>query len=102
MFDVGRIDPDSHRVRDLIADFARASLRALRAMWRGRLLREPHRVAVPVVLVVLAGCTGASALAPDGLPSWNDGPTRQAIVQFVAAVTREGSPDFVAPAERVA
>ena len=36
------------------------------------------------------------------LPSWNDGPTKQAILDFVAAVTREGSPDFVPPAERIA
>jgi haloacid dehalogenase-like hydrolase len=36
------------------------------------------------------------------LPSWNDGATRQAILNFVATVTREGSPDFVPPAERIA
>jgi hypothetical protein len=36
------------------------------------------------------------------LPSWNDGATKQAILDFVAAVTREGSPDFVPPAERIA
>ena len=38
----------------------------------------------------------------DTLPSWNDGATKQAILNFVAAVTREGSPDFVPPAERIA
>lgn len=36
------------------------------------------------------------------LPSWNDGPTRQAIIDFVVRVTTEGSPDFVAPEERIA
>ena len=36
------------------------------------------------------------------MPSWNDGATKQAILEFVAAVTREGSPDFVPPAERIA
>jgi hypothetical protein len=36
------------------------------------------------------------------LPSWNDGATKQSILDFVAAVTREGSPDFIAPAERIA
>ncbi len=36
------------------------------------------------------------------LPSWNDGSTRTAIVDFVARVTKEGGPDFVAPAERIA
>ena len=43
--------------------------------------------------------TGAAGAA---LPSWNDGATKQAILNFVAAVTREGSPDFVPPAERIA
>jgi hypothetical protein len=38
----------------------------------------------------------------DGLPSWNDTPTRRAIVDFVRRVTEEGSPDYVPPVERVA
>jgi phosphoserine phosphatase len=38
----------------------------------------------------------------DALPSWNDGPAKQAIVAFVAKVTKQGSPDFVPPAERIA
>ena len=42
------------------------------------------------------------AAAPDPLPSWNDGPTKQSILDFVAAVTKEGGPDYVAPAERIA
>ena len=36
------------------------------------------------------------------LRSWNDGPAKRAIVEFVGRVTREGGPDFVAPAERIA
>jgi haloacid dehalogenase-like hydrolase len=36
------------------------------------------------------------------LPSWNDGAMKQAILNFVAAVTQEGSPNFVPPAERIA
>jgi phosphoglycolate phosphatase-like HAD superfamily hydrolase len=36
------------------------------------------------------------------LPSWNDGPAKKAVVDFVAKVTRDGSPDFVAIADRVA
>jgi hypothetical protein len=38
----------------------------------------------------------------DPLPSWNDGPSKQAITGFVARVTQQGGPDFVAPAERIA
>ena len=36
------------------------------------------------------------------LPSWTDGPTKSAIVDFVGRVTAEGGPDFVAPEARVA
>ncbi len=46
-----------------------------------------------------------SAPAPaeqDPLPSWNAGANRDAIVSFVAAVTRDGSPDYIAPGERIA
>jgi len=38
----------------------------------------------------------------DPLPSWNDGATKKSITDFVAKVTKEGSPDFVKPAERIA
>jgi len=38
----------------------------------------------------------------DPLPSWHDGPTRKAILDFVAAVTREGAATFVPVADRVA
>jgi hypothetical protein len=36
------------------------------------------------------------------LVSWNDTPTRHAIVQFVQTVTQEGNPGFVPPEERIA
>ena len=54
--------------------------------------------------VVLGGLGGLSAVAQDAdpLPSWNDGPTKQSIVDFVTQVTTEGSPDYVAPQERIA
>lgn len=38
----------------------------------------------------------------DPLPSWNDGPTKASIVDFVTAVTTSGGPDYVAPEERIA
>jgi len=44
----------------------------------------------------------SSALAADPLPSWNDTAPKQAIIAFVEKVTKEGSPDFVPPAERIA
>jgi FMN phosphatase YigB (HAD superfamily) len=36
------------------------------------------------------------------LASWNDTPTRQAIVEFVQSVTEEGASSYVTPVERVA
>jgi hypothetical protein len=38
----------------------------------------------------------------DPLPSWNDGPTKQSIVDFVARVTTQGGKDFVPVPERIA
>jgi phosphoserine phosphatase len=38
----------------------------------------------------------------DPLSSWNDGPTKQAVVAFVQQVTDRSSPQFVPPAERIA
>ncbi len=56
-------------------------------------------------LFVLFGMLAApiSALAQvDPLPSWNDGPTKQAITTFVERVTAEGQEDFVPVEERIA
>jgi phosphoserine phosphatase len=36
------------------------------------------------------------------LAAWNDGAAKSQILDFVARVTREGGPDFVPPAERIA
>jgi len=38
----------------------------------------------------------------DPLASWNDGNAKQAIVDFVAAVTDKGGSDYVPPAKRIA
>jgi phosphoglycolate phosphatase-like HAD superfamily hydrolase len=57
---------------------------------------------VPLCLLVLAVCHAAVASAADALPSWNDGPAKAAIVDFVARVTTDGGPDFVPAAERIA
>ncbi len=46
--------------------------------------------------------TVAVARADDALPSWNEGAAKAAIVNFVTRVTREGDPDFVPPAQRIA
>ena len=58
-------------------------------------------VCAVALLTIGAGYATAQS-ARDPLPSWNDGPAKQAIVAFVAKVTKKGSPDFVPPAERIA
>jgi phosphoglycolate phosphatase-like HAD superfamily hydrolase len=55
---------------------------------------------IPLLLVALWIVSAAQAADP--LPSWNDGKTKQSIIDFVAKVTKEGGPDFVPPAERIA
>ena len=42
------------------------------------------------------------AFAADPLPSWNDTASKQAIIEFVEKVTKQGSPTFVPTAERIA
>jgi phosphoglycolate phosphatase-like HAD superfamily hydrolase len=46
----------------------------------------------------------AAALAQgaDPLPSWREGPRKRALLDFVTAVTREGSADYVHPSARIA
>ena len=39
---------------------------------------------------------------PEALPSWNDGATKQSILDFVTRVTKEGGRDYVPSAERIA
>jgi phosphoglycolate phosphatase-like HAD superfamily hydrolase len=63
---------------------------------------------IPLLLAVAAGLAPSTAARPqppviaDPLPSWNETPTKKAITGFVVRVTKEGSPDFVPPAERIA
>lgn len=54
-----------------------------------------------LALWLLAGPPSAvHGQTPDPLPSWHAGPAKQALLDFVARVTREGGPDFVPLAER--
>lgn len=62
-----------------------------------------------VLKALLASAAGAIVLSKSGalaqgdpLPSWKDGKAKQSILDFVATVTREGSPGFVPVSQRVA
>src|SRR4029453_12192751 len=55
---------------------------------------------VTVLLSSLAALPAAAQTDP--LPSWNDGPAKQAILKFVADVTTEGISGLLPVAERIA
>jgi phosphoserine phosphatase len=69
-------------------------------------MKIKHRIANAfgaVLLVALAsGIAVSTAKAQDPLTSWNDGPAKKAILEFVTAVTEEGGIDYVAPEDRIA
>jgi hypothetical protein len=66
-------------------------------------MRLNVRLLLASLLLVAAFAWGTPALAQDDpLPSWNDGPVKQAIVNFVQATTDQSSTKFVPPAERIA
>ena len=66
------------------------------------------------IILTLAGCTNNSTpaaptagqstatAASDPLPSWNDGPAKQAILDFVKTTTDKSNAKFVAPEDRIA
>lgn len=64
--------------------------------------RDGVRRAPGRVVAALAAALVAAATAAQPLPSWNDGPAKRAIVQFVTDATTPGHPAFVPAAERIA
>jgi hypothetical protein len=63
-------------------------------------LHRPHAIFILALCTIMFSLT--SAYAADPLPSWNDGPAKQAIMAFVNTATKDGSPDFVPMDERIA
>jgi len=55
-----------------------------------------------IALAAILFVSTASAQEPDPLPSWNDGASKQAIVDFVTKVTEPESADYVPIKDRVA
>ena len=54
------------------------------------------------VLLTLGILSTVAVGDQDPLPSWNEGAAKKSIVAFVEKVTKQGSPDFVPVAERIA
>jgi hypothetical protein len=55
-----------------------------------------------LLAIALVASLTTTTQGQDPLPSWNDGKAKQSITEFVGKVTKEGSSDFVSPAERIA
>ncbi len=56
-------------------------------------------IAVLMMSTCMVSCAEENT---DPLPSWNDGATKTAIIDFVQDVTKKGGPDYVRPQERIA
>jgi phosphoserine phosphatase len=61
-----------------------------------------YRLTGVMVVVALLLVFGRAQAQTDPLPSWNDGPTKKAIVEFVQVTTDKTSAKFVAPEARIA
>jgi hypothetical protein len=69
-------------------------------------------VALVTCALILSGCSRSSddsqvqsstaAVAADPLPSWNDGPVKTAILDFIQHTSSPGDPEFVPESERIA
>ena len=65
-------------------------------------LRCIARLGSTLAVALMLFAAPVRAQQADPLPSWNDGPAKQAILDLVGATTEPGSPDFVAPEDRLA
>jgi phosphoglycolate phosphatase-like HAD superfamily hydrolase len=61
-----------------------------------------QRVVIWALSAIVLSTPVVSAQSADPLTSWNDVASKQALVDFVHRVSKEGGPDFVPPAERIA
>src|SRR5690349_13428393 len=66
-----------------------------------------HYVLLIAISAMILSCKKevevAAPLTPvDPLPSWNDTPTKKAIIDFVTVITTDGNPKFVPAEERIA
>lgn len=55
-----------------------------------------------IIILLLVSCARPPKEAANPLPSWKAGAAKEAILDFVTATTKEGSPDFIPVAERIA
>jgi len=65
-------------------------------------VKATHRLLLSFVLAVSAWPRDGAGTPQDALSSWSEGASKSSIVEFVAAVTTEGGPEFVPASERIA
>lgn len=74
-------------------------------------MRSFHTLVLSIVFFLLNSCQPkvppeeldkTSTRGTDPLPSWNEGPVKKAILDFVTKTTKEGSPDFIPVEQRIA
>jgi hypothetical protein len=68
-------------------------------------------IPILIICILFVSCknesTTENSLTPaveiaDPLSSWNEGPTKQSIIDFVTSTTTEGNPDFIPVPDRIA
>jgi phosphoserine phosphatase len=65
-------------------------------------MKIKHAIGNTVLAVLLVALSSSAAVAQELLPSWNRGPAKKEILEFISAVTDDNSVDYVEPAERIA
>jgi len=65
-------------------------------------LRSVHALLLLIGLLVFGVMPAGAEAGTDPLPSWNEGATKQSIIDYVTRVTKQGGPDYVAPKDRLA
>ncbi|QDV32339.1 HAD family hydrolase [Tautonia plasticadhaerens] len=60
------------------------------------------RILFALTLAIVAAASSPAAGREEPLPSWVDGPTKRAILEFVGRVSDEAGPGFVPVADRIA
>jgi phosphoglycolate phosphatase-like HAD superfamily hydrolase len=65
-------------------------------------MKTLKKTIVLTILLTIITCLMSCEKTEDPLPSWNEGTTKTAIIKFVQDVTKQGSPDYVQPKDRIA
>jgi len=86
--------------------FTRSCVGALPWRARSRVVDFAEATLAIIFFLLLAAAyiphAHAETDSADPLPSWSDGPNKQAILDFIQSTTTADSPDFVKPADRIA